>query len=706
MPVLRWLYRNVFNSVPFGIAVLVSIALYVAVGSGFVGLRERLEMDEMLFFNWWPLKLLAATLIINLSVVTVSRIPLTPPRYGVWTIHMGIILLVLSMSAYYTRKVEGYLPLAKGQTATDFYDRWERALYVRTQFSTSRGTVLSGLPRFHEYDEPFGNASKLDQDSLRDLRPVMTVIEQGTGQRSRVTLGESLGLDRDRPVRLDVVGYYPYGQAERWKTDPAAKGTALKIRRADSNDPSQSMWLVAGRAADAVVPIGPAAIEYRHLPTQADIDIATKSAEQIHTLTIKLNGTEKAERVEPGETLELPGYSVTVEGFTPSFTLSSNDGKRADMLTLLITKAGGKPFRRTVLSESNQQTDFEIGAEGAGPFGKRLPPGKLIDADLQLGYRFSDPTKLLSTVADTTVKYVLYTADDTTGITMLRVSSREPSVVNKAAEQVDLHVTAPPAMFAPPAADGHNHEDVADLNVTRVDHVAPSDSVVAVPKEKRDRETASTGRGQVVRVKVTCGDWSQIVPVPYDPFATQNTWTSPRIAIPGATGDFQLMLGNQLRSLPIDVRLEKFEAIPYAGGDASGRSVMRDFKSTITLIPRETRDGRDGGVPFQSSASMNEPAFFKLPPLAWFVPGESWLLSQASWDPSNLDSTVLQVGNRPAVGTMIAACLMIFAGLMYAFYAKPLIVRRMKQNALKLAAERKNELKARPTNEKQLVESV
>ena len=703
MPIARWLYRNVFNSVPFGIAVLVSIALYVAVGSGFVGLRERLEMDEMLFFNWWPLKVLAALLIANLSIVTVSRIPLTPPRYGVWTIHMGIILLVLSLSAYYSRKVEGYLPLAKGQTATDFYDRWERALYVRTQFSTSRGTTLTGLPRFHEYDAPFGNAQALDQDALKDLRPMMTVLEQGTGQRSRVTLAQALGLDK--PVRLDVVGYYPYGQAERWKIDPSATGTALKIRRADSNDAATAMWLVPGRAADAVVPIGPAAIEYRHLPTQADIDVATKSAEQMHTLTIKLAGTEKQQRVEPGDTLELPGYTAAVEGFTPSFTLSSNDGKRADMLTVLITKQGGKPFRRTILDGSNQQTDFELGVEGAGPFGKRLRD-KLLDNDLQLGYRFSDPTKLLSTVADTTVKYILYTAEDTTGITLLRVSSREPSTVNKAADQVDLHVTAPRAMFAPPSADGHDREDVAELNVTRVDHVAPSDAVVAVPREKRDRETASTGRGQVVRVRVTCGDWSQTVPVPYDPFATQNTWNSPRIAIPGATGDFQLMLGNQLRSLPIDVRLEKFEAIPYAGGDASGRSVMRDFKSTITLIPRETRDGRDGGEPVESSASMNEPAFFKLPALAWFVPGESWLLSQASWDPSKLDTTVLQVGNRPAVGTMIAACLMIFAGLMYAFYARPLIVRRMKQNALRLAAERKSESKARPTNEKQLVESV
>lgn len=706
MPTLHWLYRNTLNSVPFGIAVLVSIGLYVAVGSGFVSLREWLEMDEMLFFNWWPFKLLAVLLILNLCVVTVSRIPLTVPRYGVWTIHMGIILLVLSLSAYYTRKVEGYVPLSKGQTASDFYDRWERALYVRTQFGTSRGTVLSGLPRFNEYDESLGNAGALDRPALKDVRPQMTVIEPGTGRRQRVSLGEALGLDK--PVRLDVVGYFPYGTIEKWKIDPAATGTALKIREAKSTDESTARWLVPGRAVDSVVPVGPAAIEYRRLPTQADVDVATKSAEQLHTLTIKVAGTERVDRVEPGDTLELAdGYSVKVEGFTPGFALSSNDGKKADVLTVLVTKknadGGEKTFRRTILAETNVQTDFELGVEGAGPFGKRLREG-LLDSSIQLGYRFNDPTRLLSTVAETTVKYILFTADDAPGITMLRVSAREPSTVNKGGDQVDLHVTAPPAMFS--AGGEHDHTDIADFNVTRVNHVAASDAVVAVPKEKRERDIASSGRGQVVRVRVSCGDFSQIVPVSYDPFAMQNQWTTPRVSIPGAKGDFQLLLGNQSRTLPVDVRLEQFEAIPYAGGDASGRSVMRDFKSTITLLPRETADGRVTGDPERTSASMNEPAFFKAPAMAWFVPGESWLFSQASWDPTNLDSTVLQVGNRPAVGTMIAACVMIFAGLMYAFYAKPLIIRRMKQNALRAAAERQIGNKTRPTNEKQLVESV
>jgi dihydroorotase len=49
---------------------------------------------------------------------------------------------------------------------------------------------------------------------------------------------------------------------------------------------------------------------------------------------------------------------------------------------------------------------------------------------------------------------------------------------------------------------------------------------------------------------------------------------------------------------------------------------------------------------------------------------------------------------------MVSGCIMIFGGLLYAFYAKPIIIRRMKQRALEAAAAR-----ARPQPAAELVES-
>jgi len=59
-----------------------------------------------------------------------------------------------------------------------------------------------------------------------------------------------------------------------------------------------------------------------------------------------------------------------------------------------------------------------------------------------------------------------------------------------------------------------------------------------------------------------------------------------------------------------------------------------------------------------------------------------WTLFQAQWDPNGQRFTVLGVGNRPGVWIMTAGCVVLTVGLMYAFYAKPLIVRRMKEKAI------------------------
>ena len=76
------------------------------------------------------------------------------------------------------------------------------------------------------------------------------------------------------------------------------------------------------------------------------------------------------------------------------------------------------------------------------------------------------------------------------------------------------------------------------------------------------------------------------------------------------------------------------------------------------------------------------------------------MFAQARWDPSNPDFTALQVGNRPFTTNMMVACGMIFGGLLYAFYIKPIIIRRMKANALRAAANRKKP-QGKPSHEAQ-----
>jgi hypothetical protein len=78
---------------------------------------------------------------------------------------------------------------------------------------------------------------------------------------------------------------------------------------------------------------------------------------------------------------------------------------------------------------------------------------------------------------------------------------------------------------------------------------------------------------------------------------------------------------------------------------------------------------------------MNHPVYFD---------GGSWLFFQAQWDPEGQRWTILGVGNRPGVPVMIGGCVMIVMGVLYAFYVKPIVIRRMKQKALQKAAEKKS----------------
>ncbi|MCS7033366.1 MAG: hypothetical protein NZ561_05140, partial [Phycisphaerae bacterium] len=115
--------------------------------------------------------------------------------------------------------------------------------------------------------------------------------------------------------------------------------------------------------------------------------------------------------------------------------------------------------------------------------------------------------------------------------------------------------------------------------------------------------------------------------------------------------------------------------------------------STLRITSFET------GEEFTDVAHMNHPVYIKRK-AAWFLPAESWLLFQAQWDPGGQQWTVLGVGNRPGVFTMTLGSVLIGAGLLYAFYVKPIIVARMKRRAIQQAEH----AKTRRSQERDVVE--
>ena len=134
----------------------------------------------------------------------------------------------------------------------------------------------------------------------------------------------------------------------------------------------------------------------------------------------------------------------------------------------------------------------------------------------------------------------------------------------------------------------------------------------------------------------------------------------------------------------------KAEVLPLTVTYRCPQSVVRLAQQ---LVPDYTanEDNPEGvvrplaGEKLVDVAQMNNPVYYD---------GGRWLFFQAQWDPEGQKWTVLGIGNRPGVFVMIAGCVMIFIGLMYAFYVKPVIIRKMKQKALAEALRKKARVEA------------
>ena len=675
---LLWLWKHTLASVWFGIGVMAALAAYIAIGSGIPVVREAFEVNEQAFFNSWPLLMLAVLLCSTLLVVTLERIPFTPPRYGVWTIHCGIVLLVFGMVYYFRHKTEGLALVPMGQRVSTFHDAYERALFIQAGRRPVIQVPLPDLPRFKAYAAQRGNADRL-ADSLKGLRPMVVDYDEQQRTGVRVPVHKVVGLPGEEPIEIDILAYYPYavvgGTYEL--AQGGRTGVKLVLRDPDTAE-ERTQWIVAGDEGHTSANIGTLHLRHIHRDDEVTGDSLLHAAQTAHGLTWSARGQSGDITIEPGGRVALgdTGYEIECVEFLPAFPMAGG-GEPVDTLELLVhppaDSAHGRTFRRYVLDQKAVQTDFVMDAEGAGPKGKRQT--EPVDRELVLQYVHADGLHMAPHAGETE-RHTFLTKEQTPGLWQILTSN------TKAAELAYREDGVLPIRI-----DGmsqlHSGEHVPasmELDVMRVDGVVRRQWVQEVPPQQRDRRAGEAGVFQVVTVRLRQGgEWEQIIEVPFTQWIDHEPWRFGEVHIPGSSERLRLQLGNTRRNIPTIVQLDSFELVPYAG-DFTPQSNMRDFKSHITLIDRTTGQQR------QATAHLNSPVYFSAPVLAGALgkvwPNESWLLYQSQWDPEGQRFTVLGVGNRPGVMTMITACVMIVSGLLYAFYAKPLIIRRMKARAL------------------------
>ncbi len=122
-----------------------------------------MEMSEIEFYSWWPLRVILLMFVTNMVVATFRRIEFRFVNIGVLSVHTGIVLLALGSIFYGSRKREGDVLLRAGMATPSghmtpgpwegvYYDALLSALHVRLPGRNWMQLPLTGVPRYNDYN--------------------------------------------------------------------------------------------------------------------------------------------------------------------------------------------------------------------------------------------------------------------------------------------------------------------------------------------------------------------------------------------------------------------------------------------------------------------------------------------------------------------------------------------------------------------------
>jgi hypothetical protein len=210
------------------------------------------------------------------------------------------------------------------------------------------------------------------------------------------------------------------------------------------------------------------------------------------------------------------------------------------------------------------------------------------------------------------------------------------------------------------------------IHIQRMDHIRALDSLTVIKPTSNTQASDAAGNSQLVELKVSMGNWSGLIYVPFAEEAGDrlqpDQWHGGFVLPPGAIAPLQVQLGFSRHPLPARVTLDQFKLIPENGaGTDDPKATMKDIVSTVTLSGSE----KDGGS-YSAVAKLNQPIYFG---------NGNWFFSQAAYDSNRRQWTEFQVGNRPAIYMMICGSIMILLGSAYQICVKPIISKRVQKKA-------------------------
>lgn len=616
-----------FSSVKLGITYLGLIAIYLALGSGLPPLRAYFDVSTMQFFDAPPLVIMLLLLGTTLITVTLRRIPLTLYKFGVWTVHTGIITLIVGCFFYFGLKHEGLTRIFMHHTVRHFYDAADRAIYLR-------------------YDSKSGAKSaivKLDSIPIFDRRSPQGGNPLAIAISGKTMAGLSPKLSK---VHVHVIGYYPYSLLK-----PIAENRVpgVKPRRPavqfniGGQQGSSGEWLVGSSPRGRVSGLNaPFVVEYLYHPTARRLRDIEQSFHGKQAMIVNVPA-DHVRRVYPfklNQTIKVKGTPYTL---TPRHLMTmplinpAYNGAVSQACVINVVRGLGKQavhFQRVALFRyPRRSVDFVF------HHGKRkLMPHKF---DHGLHIRYLDAHR-----------DQFWIVERSNGKFLLVHRKPGGAVTKKAIPGFNAPV--------PITTQGITSQ----FTLLREAEVALRPKLI--PAADRRPKVENTMGRCILQVRVTGPNgFSKQLYVPFQQFGFHGDLPPINVHVPGV-GKLGLIFSEYRRAMPVSLTLLSCTELFFNGG----HSFPRDFISKVRIKNLKTGKARTIII------HLNHPAQ---------VDGLHIFQARFGRLQNGQPFTVLGVGNTHGFYAMLTGVILIIAGIGYAFYVKPILINVKKKQLARAA---------------------
>ncbi|MEE2912412.1 MAG: hypothetical protein VX436_01265 [Planctomycetota bacterium] len=739
-------FPPIFTSVWFGISTLAILFVYCSIGSAgmpvsiaiweptaWFNLREMrgLEMTEFEWFHWWPFKVLVTILCLNMTTVTLLRIPLNILSAGVWSIHGGVILMVLGSVVYFSNKVEGDVLVSRCRvviegadgeqvsmvvtpnntvtvedtvyTISNINPNWELmsgddagdaayAVSVSVDGPTEQFTrqLIMGYPEYTEDvvrtndpQQPMARAKKVlgrplvnEELAMRltpDTKSSFLITQSASLYIREISnFGEPLSPWIERPIdNLPRFNDYIADLEDVWISDTGV-GTNpiyIPVPQQDPSDPVGQEAIVRsylryaymdGRIVTGSESVFPAAwltlrkndgVEqtvrlFAFDPSLNTSDTSIMSfewvgsdverlkVEQLMIPSLKATiGNEQFDlnltSTEEFSSIEGTDYSYRVKSIQNNLHISNNT------ISLVEVEIQNDEARWIRWVFDNKELNRDVVEENTHD------AAKFVDTNISMEYN----------PGGTPITLVGGQGDET--FTLLTSMAGEPPASH------EIIIGSPVSLTEEVSITLDRVEEFTQL-VTRP---------AVIPKIQRDPLASNAYSMILVDFPSAEGNrsaWLQYHPYPFESefdAVRRFDYMPTRLALQDER-IIELLYSRSSHPLPSPLSLERFEVDTLIGGFSGRTSSILNWRSIIQFYNDEKT---------HAAISVNDP---KEHEGFWFF--------QSQWDPpdttsAGLNYTVLGVGNRYGVVTMLLGCCLTVSGMIWAFFVKPMIKRKRQQ---------------------------